>query len=377
MGKSNVLDAFRFVADAMRDGLTPALQKRGGRGALSRQGGESGFRVSIEFDHGGERWFWGVLISELHVSGPPSGTEWAFSLPHALVPELEAHLLRLKAEVNGAGISRDRSTLLYTCLFDAPTGLLRRRFVTSTTRILNAGRERTDGPLRALTLPIKAQEDPAWAPLFDALSGFGVYSLFPPALREPQRQSSTSIMADHGENWTSVLRRIQPEYGADLLAGLGRFVPDLFDYRVEVAGDHLVASFEHRPERGAPYWSPASRESDGTLRAAALLTAVLQDPAPSVIGIEEPELAVHLWAMPVLQDFILHRAERTPVILSTHSRELLDLVPVESILVVERDDRGTRVSPISTRQTELVRRKVSTVGELLWSENLQSEPVDG
>ena len=55
-------------------------------------------------------------------------------------------------------------------------------------------------------------------------------------------------------------------------------------------------------EGRANSWFDLSYESDGTIRLLAMLTALSQDPAPSVVGLEEPELAIHPGAMAVLSD---------------------------------------------------------------------------
>jgi predicted ATPase len=64
--------------------------------------------------------------------------------------------------------------------------------------------------------------------------------------------------------------------------------------------------------------------SDGTLRYL-LLVAILATPdPPPLIAIDEPEVGLHPSMLPLVAELAAEAAERTQVILSTHSSELLD-----------------------------------------------------
>ncbi|MCP4661868.1 MAG: ATP-binding protein [bacterium] len=72
-----------------------------------------------------------------------------------------------------------------------------------------------------------------------------------------------------------------------------------------------------------------SNISNGTLRALALLVAVLQPASNhggtgSLIGIEEPEKAIHPAAVAALGDAFLDASQATQVMVSTHSPDFLD-----------------------------------------------------
>lgn len=121
------------------------------------------------------------------------------------------------------------------------------------------------------------------------------------------------------------------------------------------------------------WWLDASQESDGTLRVAGIITALLQEPPVPVIGIEEPELTVHPGAIPLLFDFLKQASRRSQVLVTTHSPELLDHLEVDNVRVVLRGPEGTGVARISAEQREAVRNRLLSLGDVLRTEGLQPE----
>jgi predicted ATPase len=64
--------------------------------------------------------------------------------------------------------------------------------------------------------------------------------------------------------------------------------------------------------------------SDGTIRFL-LLLAILANPEPDgLIAIDEPETGLHPGMLPILAEFAVEAAERSQVILTTHSPQMLD-----------------------------------------------------
>jgi predicted ATPase len=83
--------------------------------------------------------------------------------------------------------------------------------------------------------------------------------------------------------------------------------------------------------------------SDGTLRAIALFTAITQPAAtlPQLIIIDEPELGLHPAALNLLIELIRSRTADCRVLLATQSPALLDLLRLDEVVVVEREDGGS------------------------------------
>jgi predicted ATPase len=89
---------------------------------------------------------------------------------------------------------------------------------------------------------------------------------------------------------------------------------------------------------------PATRLSDGTLRYLCLL-AILHDPnPPPLICIDEPEVGLHPDLIHHVADSIRAASERTQVVVTTHSTQLVDAFTdqPEAILVCEKPESGTQ-----------------------------------
>lgn len=64
--------------------------------------------------------------------------------------------------------------------------------------------------------------------------------------------------------------------------------------------------------------------SDGTLRFLFLLTALAHPEPPELIAIEEPEIGLHPSMLSIVAEFAASAAERTQVVITSHSPEFLD-----------------------------------------------------
>jgi predicted ATPase len=118
-------------------------------------------------------------------------------------------------------------------------------------------------------------------------------------------------------------------------------------------------------EEGLERPVPASRLSDGTLHFLCLLTVLLHPAPPPLICIEEPELGLHPDVIPHVADLLLDASKRTQLIVTTHSETLvsrLSEVP-ESVVVCERDDRGTQLRRLEPERLRVWLDKYS-LGEL-------------
>ena len=95
---------------------------------------------------------------------------------------------------------------------------------------------------------------------------------------------------------------------------------------------------------------PLINASDGTLRLIAYNTLLNQSDLPPLIAIEEPERSLHPGALKDIADILEKLAERTQVIITTHSSQLLDNFKSESLsnslgvlLLRNRPGLGTEV----------------------------------
>jgi predicted ATPase len=88
---------------------------------------------------------------------------------------------------------------------------------------------------------------------------------------------------------------------------------------------------------------PINRLSDGTLRYLFLLALLLDPTPPPLICIEEPEIGLHPDILPTIAELLIDASERTQLIVTTHSDALVSALPPESVLVCDRDEKGSHL----------------------------------
>jgi predicted ATPase len=340
-GKSSVCDAIGFVSAALRHGLGPAVEDRNGMAALRRYSAGRPFNVSIR-----------VEVQQEDGSG--------------------AYEFILGADKKSFAVKQERAEWQQghqTNAFEVRTGKWHLK--------PPAGLEPV-ATTTALVLPALAG-DPRFSPLAAALTNTALYSIFPVTLQVPQKPNPSRPMQVHGENWCSILAGVLKDDGAraDLRSAMAKITDDIDDVRVRPMGGYLLTQFRHgevQHQRSAkPCWFDAAQESDGTLRMAGMLTALLQDPLPALLGLEEPELTIHPGALRVLVDFLRAAAQRSQLLVTTHSPDLLDHLKPEEVRVVHRTPDGTTVNVMQHRQRAQVKKRLRSLGDVLRSEGLQPE----
>ncbi len=194
----------------------------------------------------------------------------------------------------------------------------------------------------------------------------------------PVRQASIArfekILSPDGQNLIPVLhtlyseRRFEEQLNRSMRAAFGRdfeklIFPPAADQRVQLR----------------IRWRSLRREqstadlSDGTLRFL-MLIAILANPAPGgLIAIDEPETGLHPSMFPIVAELATAAAERTTVILSTHSPQFLDAFTGETVpttTVAEWVDGETKLSVLDGDE---LRRwlKEYTLGALFKSGELE------
>ncbi len=341
-GKSNILDVLSFVRDAVTLGLPAAITNRGGIDSVRRRSHGHPFNVYIG----------------LKVKLKNGYADYSFEITGDRLEEY-----RVKSEK--AVVYSDR-------------GIIGEFYREGQEWIKVTGaKPRIDEESLALTALGGATN---YKPLVDFLSQITVYAIFPDTLRKAQRFDPARPMKRHGENWVSILRELAREPAKDdLITGLHKLTGDIKDVRVTSAAGYLVAEFKQSTKaRKSKRWFAADQQSDGTLRVAGLLTALLQNPPLPVIGIEEPELTVHPGALPMIYDYLRQASEVSQVIITTHSPIMLDVVDVnrDAIFVVNRVEGKTDIKQVTDEQLQPVRQSLLRLGDMFVSGELQLSLFD-
>ncbi len=169
------------------------------------------------------------------------------------------------------------------------------------------------------------------------------------------------------------VRRENPGY-PDLKLVLSQLVDGVSDFSTITSGGFLSLRLHYPQPDGGLRKSDLLHESDGTVRMLGMLAALYQQPAPPLIALEEPEANLHPGALGVLAGVLKQASTRGQVLVTTHSPDLLDHLPPESFVVVEKVNGETKAGPLRHEQVEAARRNLFSPGELLRMEGLEREP---
>lgn len=169
---------------------------------------------------------------------------------------------------------------------------------------------------------------------------FGRYTI----PRLPQKADLPNDMLEpDGSNLGLVLNRLRrdPPVKQRLLKALQALYKGIDDYDVQIEGGTVQVFFHE-----GRFTIPATRLSDGTLRYLCLLAILCHPNPPPLICIEEPELGLHPDVLPTLAALLKEAAERSQIIITTHSDVLVDAMTdcPEAVLVAEKTESGTTLT---------------------------------
>ncbi len=128
-----------------------------------------------------------------------------------------------------------------------------------------------------------------------------------------------------------------------MMEHLQKFYDDIDDITTKLQGGTVQIFVHEKGLKFAPI--PGTRISDGMLRYLCLLAVLLHPEPPSLICIEEPELCLHPDVIPSVGELMVEAAQRTQLIVTTHSDALVSAlsdVP-EAVVVCDRDVEGTKL----------------------------------
>ena len=208
-----------------------------------------------------------------------------------------------------------------------------------------------------------------------ALHDIETYSIFPNVLRTPQTPSVDTRLHSTGDNLTSIFKAMsRTKRGsaarAEITGSLKKIMPNLDAIVIQSVGGLMVPAFRVKESDGTRHDFNVSQISDGTLRVLGLLTALYQPNRPSVIALEEPEQTVNPAVLAVIAEAIKDVGNKSQVIVTTHSPHFIDQFEPEEIRAVEMIDNLTKISAIADAQRRVVRERLFTLGELMTVEGL-------
>jgi predicted ATPase len=341
-GKSNFLDAFRFLRDLVQaegGGLAPAVNKvRQGMSkvrSLHARGVNSEVVVKVTVrDEAGHGWRYELAFT--HQSSANSTPVVKREIVDRLLPDDTAENKLMRPDPADA---KDKTRLTETAI-----------------ESVNANQN--------------------FRPLAEFLRTVSYLHLVPQLLREGQMPLTEGLGSD--------------QYGRDLLERMRQTSPRIRDGRLKRIKEILKAVTTQIEElklavdeRGRPHleakfsqWRPQgayqneTQLSDGTLRLIGLLWSLQEKAGPLLL--EEPELSLHFAIVRRLAPF-LARAQRMghgrQVILSTHSEDLLmdPGIAAEEVLLVRPANEGSEIiaAPDIANVVRLMQAGVSAAEAIL------------
>jgi predicted ATPase len=341
-GKSNFLDALRLVADSLRTSLDHALRDRGGiKDVRRRSGGHpTHFGVRLEFNlRDGARGHYAFRVGAREKGGYEVQTE-------------ECRLIPADPSAPSAMFWVERGEVRSTSLKLAPAAASDRLY------LVNASGQ---APFRAV---------------YEAFSRMGFYNLNPDRIRDLQPPDAGELLARDGSNLASVLALLaahQPATKGRIEEFLAKVVPGVFGVDAKTVGPKETMEFRQSVAGARDPWRFfAASMSDGTLRSLGVLIALFQSGGDKhgrvpLVGVEEPEVALHPAAAGLLLAALRAASETTQVLVTSHSPDLLDDADIddESLLAVDAEKGVTRIAPLDDAGRSVLRERLYTVGELL------------
>jgi hypothetical protein len=188
-----------------------------------------------------------------------------------------------------------------------------------------------------------------------------------------------------GENIASVighLERVAPEQLNVIREYLQTVVPMVHGVERKRVGP--METLELRQDMAGskhPWRFLAQNMSDGTLRALGVLVALFQgnrDYAPTLVGIEGPETALHPAASAALREALTRASGNAQMIVTSHGPDLLDdrAIGVDAFLALVSEGGETRIAPIDEASRKVMRQQLFFAGELLRLNQLAPDPAE-
>jgi predicted ATPase len=346
-GKSNLVDAFAFLADAMASPLQAVFDRKGGISSVRNRSSGQSHPPNLGL---------GVVFGRLN--GDVKGGRYAF--------ELKAH--------KNYGFEVIREQCIVNTGDDRAWFERRGNRFSSNTPGLKPAFDAS-----SLGLPVVGG-DARFLPILRCLAAMRVYAIEPAKLREMQDPDSGMSLRSDGSNATSVLQEIErqePSQAERIGQILASIVPGTKRVRTTRHGNKLSLEFTQEWGSRKRLKFEAFNMSDGTLRALGLITAIYQRPRPSLMVIEEPEASLHPGALGTVLDVLRLASRDIQLIVTTHSPEVLDAKWIRDthIRIVSWQEGATRVAPIDRASREALQQHLMGAGELLRSNALEAAPL--
>jgi predicted ATPase len=350
-GKSNFLDALHFIGDALQTSLDHAIRGRGGLDAVRRRstGHPRNFAVEVELNLPN----WHVGTYGFEVAARREG---------------------------GFAVKRER------LIVRSPRNEVTARYDVQDATVVQSSNAHMPPAASDRLYLVTAAGLPEFRAVYDGLLEMGFYNLNPGAMQALQSPDAGELLRSDGSNIASVIARLdadQPEAKRRIRDYLETIVPGITSVDRVQFGPQETLQFGQEVTGSRYPWSFfANSMSDGTLRALGALVAVAQlagRKAPvRLVGIEEPETALHPAAGSALMDALREAAAHTQILVTTHSPDLLDQLDTkhDALLAVQAKQGTTGIASVDAASLQAIQQHLYSPGELLRMDQLDPDEND-
>jgi predicted ATPase len=196
----------------------------------------------------------------------------------------------------------------------------------------------------------------------DYLTGCQVFHFHDTSLLGPMRRdcaiNDNRLLYANAANLPAMLYLYKQRYPTAyhrIVAAVKAVAPFFEDFVLEPLRLNPRNIALHWRAKGSEYDFGPHQLSDGTLRAIALFTLLLQpeEDLPNLIVLDEPELGLHPAALAVLADLAKAAAQHSQLLIATQSAALLDQFEVEDIITVNLRDGCSTFERLDANQLKL------------------------
>ena len=353
VGKSNFVDVFRFLHDAVASNLDDAIRKREGIVRLLQYYKTRPSDIYLNFIFKDDR---EEFEYYLRLGGKGNG-DW-YIVRESLSPLEPAEPIEY-----GMRYVRESSEKLIVDQ-DEIEGFPEHRLALGTLlrQIQDPQPEKNYFRLRSIPLGFR---------IIREVSHWSHCTIYPNILKKPANPDRSRLaLEESGENWATVIKSAKPAVMERIYEAMQAVLPDFRHVKVETVGSYLIPRFFFASGEETIAFDPIQL-SDGTLRLFGILLAAYQQPAPRLLVIEEPEQTIYPGALAVLADVFSEISETTQVIITTHSPHLISHFTPDQIRVAYLQNGLTQIANIHPHQMEAIHEGLMSLGEFMATEGLQ------
>ena len=353
VGKSNFVDVFRFLHDAVASNLDDAIRKREGIVRLLQYYKTRPSDIYLNFTFKDDR---EEFEYYLRLGGKGNG-DW-YIVRESLSPLETAESIEY-----GMRYVREPSEKLIVDQ-DEIEGFPEHRLALGMLlrQIQDPQPEKNDFRLRSIPLGFR---------IIREVSHWSHCTIYPNILKKPANPDRSRLaLEESGENWATVIKSAKPAVMERIYEAMQAVLPDFRHVEVETVGSYLIPRFFFASGEETIAFDPIQL-SDGTLRLFGILLAAYQQPAPRLLVIEEPEQTIYPGALAVLADVFSEISETTQVIITTHSPHLISHFSPDQIRVAYLQNGLTQIANIHPHQMEAIHEGLMSLGEFMATEGLQ------